>query len=113
MHEITTHDIWFYASVYAIAFASTVARTIRNPDGLDWRNTLSLGFTSGFLAFGTVCFLVDSAPDSAFSAWRCRGIAALLGLLAKEQDQIAKWVFNKFVPGRSMFLDSKPEEKQT
>jgi hypothetical protein len=71
---------------------------------------LSLGFTSGFLAFGTVCFLVDSAPDSAFSAWRCRGIAALLGLLAKEQDQMAKWLFNKFVPGRSMFNDNESKQ---
>ena len=110
MHEITTQEIWFYASVYAIALASTVARTIRNPDGLDWRNTLSLGLTSGFLAFGAVCFLVDSAPDSAFSAWRCRGMAALLGLLAKEQDLIAKWVFNKFVPGRSVFSDKESKQ---
>jgi hypothetical protein len=112
VHEITTNEIWFYASVYAIAFSSTVARTVRNPDGLDWRNTISLGLTSGFLAFGTVCFLVDSAPDSAFSAWRCRGIAALLGLLAKEQDQIAKWVFNKFVPGRSIFMEKEESNKQ-
>jgi len=110
VHEITNNEIWFYASVYAIAFSSTVARTVRNPDGLDWRNTISLGLTSGFLAFGTVCFLVDSAPDSAFSAWRCRGIAALLGLLAKEQDQIAKWVFNKFVPGRSVFSDNESKQ---
>lgn len=111
MHEITSDEIWFYASVYAIAFSATVARTVRNPDGLDIRNTLSLGLTSGFLAFGAVCFLVDSAPDSAFSAWRCRGMAALLGLLAKEQDQIAKWLFNRFVPGRSMFVEKEENGK--
>jgi hypothetical protein len=56
--------------------------------------------------------LVDSAPDSAFSAWRCRGLAALLGLLAKEQDQITRWVWNKFVtPSQPMFESKKPPEQ--
>jgi hypothetical protein len=112
VHEIPRDEILFYASVYVIAFGATVARTIRNPDGLNWRNTLSLGLTSGFLAFGMCCFLVDSAPDSAFSAWRCRGLAALLGLLAKEQDQITRWVWNKFVtPSQPMFESKKPPEQ--
>ena len=113
MHEITWESIGFYAAVYAIAFASTIVRTVRNPDGLDWRNTLSLGATSGFLAFGIVCFLVDRSTDSGVRPWYYLGGAALLGMLAKEQDAIAKLALKRFwLAGKTVFEDTDSGPRQ-
>lgn len=111
MHEITNATIGFYAAVYAVAFFSCLARVIRKPGNVNWRNNLSLACTSGFLAFGCVCFLVDSSSSDGFNPWYWFGGSALLGLLAKEQDQIAKGAFSKVMfAGRKLFEKSEGDE---
>lgn len=108
MYETELQQVGFYASVYAIAFAASVARVLRMADVLLWRSIVSMSATSGFLAFGMCSFLVTSAPDNSWSAWRCRGLAALLGLLVREQDAILRWAFTKFVTlGKNLFDEEK------
>lgn len=113
MHEITWQTIGFYSAVYSIAFTATIARTVRNTDGLHWRNTVSLGCTSGFLSFGACCFLVNSPSSDSFNPWYFLGGAALLGLLAKEQDQLAKALLSKIMfAGRTMFEERKKDKEE-
>lgn len=104
MHEFNIQTIGFYAAVYAVAFSACVARTLREPDGLNWRYSTSLGLSSGFLAFGACCLLVVSPTSNSFNPWYYLGGSALLGLLAKEQDHIAKRLISKVMfAGRKMF----------
>lgn len=114
MHEINIETIGFFAAVWAIAFCSTVVRAVRDVDGLNWRNTLSLGATSGFLSFAIACFLVDSSAAGAHSHWYYLGGASLIGLLAREQDRIAKAMFDKFMhAGKIFFADTKQDGGQS
>ncbi len=109
MHEITTSTIGFYATVYAVAFFACLARVIREPGCVVWRYNVSLACTAGFLSFGGCCLLVTSVADPHFNPWYWLGGSALLGVLAKEQDKIAKSLVSKVMfAGRKLF-DEKDE----
>ena len=111
MHGITKESLLFYFLVWLVAFLAAFFRALRDSDRDNIGRGVSLGCTSGMFAFGLVCFLVDADSSSATRGWYYLGLAALFGLLAKEQDGFAKAVISRaFLAAKVMFADSKTEE---
>lgn len=82
----------FYAAVYFAAACAGVCRTVRDNDYQSVSNLLGLGACSGFLGFVCVSLLSGgngSADGFEFYYW---GVAALVGLLGKEQDKLIRWL---------------------
>lgn len=95
MHE----GITLFTAVWLMAFASTVARAIRDGDRSGWLRCAGLGCTAGFLAVGVVGVCVDRGPNGVASAgfWFWVAVASLIGGLGKEQDQIRILVWNALI----------------
>jgi hypothetical protein len=51
--------------------------------------------TSGFYSFGVVAILFVPSADTVSSHWYWLGVAALVGLMGKEQDLVAKFLLSK------------------
>lgn len=112
MHGITTQEIVFYAIVWFFGFASSFSRAVRDRECVDSRNILGLSATAGFVSFGVVAVLFVPDADAPSSSWYWIGISALVGILGKEQDKIAKAVLSKsFAMSKVIFRDNE-EEKQ-
>lgn len=112
MHGITTQEIVFYAMVWLVGFASSFSRAVRDRECVDCRNVFGLSATAGFVSFGVVAVLFVPNADAPSSGWYWIGVSALVGILGKEQDKIAKAVLSKsFAMSRVLFKDNE-EEKQ-
>jgi len=110
VHGITTQEIVFYAIVWFVGFAASFSRAVRDRECVDCRNIFGLSATAGFVSFGVVAVLFVPSPDAPSSSWYWIGISALVGILGKEQDKIAKAVLGKtFAMSKVLFRD---EEKQ-
>lgn len=101
MQELTTEAYAYYVAAWAISFLAAFFRAIRDGDYRSYCHGLSLGATSGFFSFGVVAVLRDYSPGDGGGHWYYLGIAALIGLLAKEQDKIAKTLLSNV--GRMFF----------
>lgn len=91
-HEIPFQTLVFFGLVWLVGFLTCFARTIRDAEFRDAWHVLSLSVCAGFLCFG-VCAVSDGFGAVRLvgpSGWL--GISALLGLLAKEQNNIGKAV---------------------
>lgn len=96
MHEITRESIVFYAAVWTIAFLACLCRSVRDAAGVNFWNVLASSGMAGFLAFGCVGYVVGSSVDpGSRSHWYFLGLAALLGLVAKDPDKIAMVIISK------------------
>jgi hypothetical protein len=96
VHVITTQEIAFFALCWVVAFASTVARSIRDGDGGGVLRCIGLGATAGFLALGIIGCWLDRGPDGIgyFNPWFYIGLASLIGGLGKEQDALRVRIWN-------------------
>ncbi len=88
-------SIAFYVAVFIVASLATLARSVSSSSDRDWRSIVGKSCTSGFIAFGTISFIVGGDDSHARTHWYFLGIAALIGLLAREQDKIARLVISK------------------
>ena len=96
MHEITRESIVFYGAVWSIAFLACLCRSVRDAAGFNFWNILASSGMAGFLAFGCIGYVVGGGVDfSARSDWYFLGLAALLGLIAKDPDKIALVIISK------------------
>lgn len=95
MHGITTHEIVFYSIVWFVGFAAAFSRAVRDRECFDNRNILGLSATAGFVSFGVVAVLFVPGSDASGSSWYWIGVSALVGIVGKEQDKIAKGVLSK------------------
>ena len=111
MHDITTEGITFFAFLWAVAFASTVARAIRDGDSSSWLRCAGLGATAGFLAVGIVAVWIDRRPGGVDTAnsWFWVGIASLIGGLGKEQDKVRGVLWGMLV--QSLRVAVEPDKK--
>ena len=111
MHGITTQEIVFYAMVWFVGFAASFSRAVRDRECIDCRNIFGLSSTAGFISFGVVAVLFVPDANAPSSSWYWVGVSALVGILGKEQDKIAKVVLAKvFSASKVMFKDE--EDKQ-
>lgn len=104
MHEFTTSEIAFYALCWAIAFLCAFCRTLRDDEFRSYSYGISLGATSGFFAFGAVAILLDNSANRGDHTWYYLGVAALVGLLAKEQDRYARVMLAKVLSAARMVI---------
>lgn len=96
MHEITRESIVFYGAVWSIAFLACLCRSVRDAAGFNFWNILASSGMAGFLAFGCVGYVVGGSADfSSRGHWYFLGLAALLGLVAKDPDKIAMVIISK------------------
>lgn len=103
MHVITTQEIAFFAGLWVVAFASTIARAVRDGDSGNVFRSIGLGATAGFLTLGVVGCWVDRGPDGFDSSnpWFWIGVASLIGGAGKEQDKIREFVWNRITGKQS------------
>lgn len=99
MHEIEREAAIFYALVFCVAFVASFFRTIRDNEWRDYAHLLAIGCTSGAFAFGLISLLHDHTDNDGRSPWGYLGISALVGLLAKEQDNLARSMIYKCLFG--------------
>lgn len=108
MHEINIETIQFYAMCWAVAFAASFVRSVRENGGSNYWNVISRSCLSGFLAFGIVGLLVDGQRDFGDSATHGRWFficgSAVIGVAIKDPDKIFPTLLTRFVT----FL--KPED---
>jgi hypothetical protein len=104
VHEISIESVAFYASVWAIAFIAAFCRTVRDDEFRSIGYAVSLGATAGLFSFGAIALLVDGSTNSGDRPWYYIGIAALIGLLAKEQDKWARMMLTKVFIAARMVL---------
>lgn len=91
----TVESIAFYLAVFVIASLATFARSVAQDSGLNWRYIVAKSFSAGFIAFGAISFIVGGDADHVHTHWYFLGLAALIGLLAREQDKIARLLLAK------------------
>lgn len=107
MHEFSLETIGFYAAVWAIAFVAAFSRTIRDDEFRSLGYGISLGATAGLFSFGAIALLVDGTADSGDRPFYYLGIAALIGLLAKEQDKWARTLLTRVFVAARMVLPAE------
>jgi hypothetical protein len=95
VHEIHSGEITYYVIVWFVAFGAALARVARDRDAVSLWNGLGVGATSGFYGFGVVAIFFVPHASGAHGTWYWIGVSALVGLLGKEQDAIAKTALSK------------------
>lgn len=96
LHGITnTQEIAFFSVCWLVAFSSAFFRAIRDNEYGDFWHALSIGCTAGFFSFGVVAILSDAGGGDPGGNWYFVGVSTLIGLLAKEQDRIARSALSK------------------
>lgn len=104
MHEGFT----LFTSVWVVAFASTVARAVRDGDRSGWVRCAGLGCTAGFLAVGVVAIWAGRNANGGIDAdyWYSVGLASLIGCLGKEQDKVRSLAWNMVVQAMKAAVDT-------
>lgn len=85
----------FWSTIWAIAAASGIARTLRDSDYHDLLDVVSVGLFSGMVGLGVVAFWVGSSGGHIGNEPRYMGLSALLGLMGKEQDRLVRCIISK------------------
>ena len=99
MHEFTAEAITFYLVVFAIGTLSSLARSFSDADRGDALRYIGFALTSGFFALGICGYIVGGRADSSaagdWNRWYYVALAALIGGLGKEQDNLRVWIIDR------------------
>lgn len=114
-------EVVYYVVVYMVGFFSGVFQTLRNRDYVNVGHAVNIGMVSGFLAFAIVSFIDGHSSDRAGNEFFYLGIAALVGLSVRYQDQLIRSGWKAFAKKYGIetdddFLkqeDKKPLPKET
>lgn len=113
MHEITKTEIEFFVAVWLVAFFAAFARGARESEYRNLWHAFAIGSTAGFFSFGIVAFLLDPDSSNGRNSWSWLGVSALVGLMSKEQDAMAKAILGKvFAISKIVFRDGEESNKQ-
>jgi hypothetical protein len=85
----------FYLVVWAIGFSSATVRVVRDHATNGIFDCLSIGMSGGFFAFGIVGIILRYDPPSDGNRFFYLAVAALVGLLGKEQDSYLRSLLKK------------------
>lgn len=112
MHGITTQEIQFFAVVWLVAFLAAFARSSRENEYRNFWHACSIGATAGFFSFGVIAFLFNPSASDSRGSWSWLGVSALVGLMSKEQDAMAKAILGKvFAISKIVFRDTEENSK--
>lgn len=93
--ELQSAEIIFHMSAWCIGFASGTARLLREDGRYNVRYVLAVGSCSAFFAAGVCAVLARYDSGSSGHAWFYLGVAALIGLLGKEQDLLLRIIIER------------------
>ena len=110
MHGIHQEEIFYYVVVWFIAFGASLARVARDRDNVSLWNGLGVGATSGFYGFGVVAIFFVPSAASGHGTWYWIGVSAMVGLLGKEQDMIAKTLISKVFAVAKLLQESNNKD---
>lgn len=85
----------FWAAVWFIAGAAGTIRALRDSDYRDLCSLASVGLFSGMAGFGIIAVLAGSIDGHNGRELRYLGLAALIGLMGKEQDRLIRYAVAK------------------
>lgn len=103
----------YYAAVFAVAFLAGVAQTLRGRDYVGCRDAFNIGLCAGFLAFAIVAFVDGNSVDRDGHEFFYLGVAALVGLSVKYQDQLVRSVWKRFASNFGIGLEDSPGDVNT
>lgn len=111
MHGISITATTFLGVVWAMAFVSSMARSLSDPHTRSFGRVLALAATSGFVAIGAVGSISRNIDDPTFNWLPYIGFAAGLGASGKEQHKYAKAVVLGGLKGLGIAInDTKSDE---
>lgn len=88
MAWLNVDEALFYGLVWSMGFLSSLFGTLNATDNKSLSKCFFIGAISGFLAFSTVSFLVGRLNAPIVGHWYYLGLASLIGLGSKFQDQM-------------------------
>jgi hypothetical protein len=94
---IKSSEAIFYLLAWVVAAMAGISRQLSLVDVVTCRNIFAVGLNSGFLGFAVVAFSIRVAGGFVGTEFYYLGIAALIGLAGKEQEQIVSLVWSKFM----------------
>jgi hypothetical protein len=110
--HVTTQEVIFFAIIYAVTVAATIARGLRDSEYLNYRHAVNSSLSSGFFSLGVIAVWLYSDPGSiTHNAWYWVGVAALLGMLGKEQDKFLRLIVSGILKGFRIVIEDT-EKKQ-
>lgn len=95
-HPFQITEVIYYAVVFLVGFLSGVSQTLRERNYISCRHVVNIGLCAGFLAFAVVTFVDGHLNDRAGDEFFYLGIASLIGLSVKYQDQIIRSAWRGF-----------------
>lgn len=94
---IKSSEAIFYLLSWFVAALAGVSRQLSLVDTITCRNCLAVGVNAGFLGFASVAIFVRAAGGFIGTEFYYLGIAALIGLAGKEQEQIVSILWAKIL----------------
>lgn len=104
---VTLYEIGFYAAVIISAALGGMARTFRDNSYQHLWGLVGICMSSGCLAFGFTAYFVGGNGGASGRELYYVGLAALIGLMGKEQDQVLKWAYRKIAINLGIPLEEK------
>lgn len=92
---ISLYEIQFYFMVLLVSCTAGICRVLRDNEYQSVSNLVGIGLCSGFLGFACVGFMSGANGAVVGYEFRYLAVAALVGLLGREQDQLIKYLVKK------------------
>jgi hypothetical protein len=94
---IRSSEAIFYSLAWFIAALAGISRQLSLVDRVTCRNVFAVGVNSGFLGFAVVAFSIRMGGGYVGTEFYYLGIAAVVGLAGKEQEQIVSILWTKII----------------
>jgi hypothetical protein len=112
VHGFSAQSVTFFAAVFLVAFCASITRSVRDSDFRSSWNLLGLGGSAGFLCVGVVAVLARRGDGADGDNWYWLGLAALLGLLGKEQDKVLRIIVGGVIRGFRQAIDEAEQKEK-
>lgn len=95
--SIQSSEAIFYLLAWFVASMAGVSRQLSLVDTISCRHLFAVALNSGFLGFAVVAFSIRVAGGFVGSEFYYLGIAAVVGLAGKEQEQIVSLLWSRVI----------------
>lgn len=95
--DFNSTEIIFFLVVYAVGFFAATVRVVRDGDRNSIGSCLAVGLSGGLFSFGIICLWIGGDSDNVADPWLYVGVAALIGLLGKEQDKYLRQIMSNLM----------------
>jgi hypothetical protein len=99
--SIKSSEAIFYILTWFISAMAGISRQLSLVDRITCRNVFAVGVNSGFLGFAVVAFSIRVGGGYVGTEFYYLGIAAVVGLAGKEQEQIVSILWARIVGNKN------------